>query len=436
MNRPAISSRPLRLLVLVVLVALSGLVHPAPAYAETTNGPVLTTQWPTALRNLDGSVVAELRNWEISKQTRFSPTGDRIAYVRYDVETDESVVVVQHHEGDVDEYGPFTESVEQLDWSPDGSQLVLLMSAGFQADTLARLPLTATDPVPVVSDSAAFDVDRFSEVSWGTNGLIVFVGGEPEPGGFFQAVHAQQLYTVPATGGAPSRFNVHLPEDGCTEDEEACYYSFQHPEWSPNGSSVVVEVEKSPYEGNTTRYLSVVTSGVTHPSSRTALRAPHLGISYFNGPQWSPDGATILFQDDDGGGFYSATLTGGSRTRLPDSLDWMTDWQPCENGVCLPWGQAVDKVPTTISLNLASGAKIRVNGQVNPNKAGQKVTLTLKKQVKGVWKKVSATKPTLSAKSRYVVSFKRPSGQMCMVTARYPGDATHAPSSRQVQFFC
>ena len=53
-----------------------------------------------------------------------------------------------------------------------------------------------------------------------------------------------------------------------------------------------------------------------------------------------------------------------------------------------------------------------------------------------MWRRVAAKRPTLSVRSRYVANFSRPSGLMCQVTARYPGDATYAPSSRRVEFYC
>jgi hypothetical protein len=421
----------------VLLVAgLATALSVAPAHAATTDGPVLTVGWPPSLRQPDGTVVAELRNFDISRETRFSPTGDRIAYVRTDGETDEDFVVVQHHQGEVDEYGPVAGMVQDLDWSPDGSQLALLTSQGFDQEAIVRMPLDGGGPVTLAADSAAFDVQPSSGISWGVNGSIIFVGGEPEPGGFFQSVHASQLYTVPAAGGAASRFNVHLPDDGCTEEEVVCDYQFENPEWSPNGSSVVAEVERNPYEGSSTRYLSVVAAGVTHPSSATALRDPNLGFSSFQGPQYSPDGGTIWFQDDDGDTLYTATLSGGVRTRMPATFEWIADVQPCDDDVCLDWGQVVPKEPTAISLNVNAAQRIRVNGQVNPNRAGQAVTIVLKRQVQGVWRRVAAKRPTLSVRSRYVANFSRPSGLMCQVTARYPGDATYAPSSRRVDFYC
>lgn len=429
--RSAAGSRALAVLLVAGLATALSVV---PAHAATTDGPVLTVGWPPSLRQPDGTVVAELRNFDISRETRFSPTGDRIAYVRTDGETDEDFVVVQHHQGEVDEYGPVTGMVEDLDWSPDGTQLALLTSQGFQQEAIVRMPLDGGGPVTLAADSAAFDVQPSSDISWSVNGSIIFVGGEPEPEGFFNAVHASQLYTVPAAGGAPSRFNVHLPEQ-CNEGQ-VCYYRYEDPEWSPNGSSVVVEVERNPFEGSSTRYLSVVTAGVSHPASATALRDPDLGYSSFNGPQFSPDGSTIWFQDDDGDTLYTAMLSGGVRTRMPEAFEWIADVQPCDDGVCLDWGQVVTKDPTTISLNVNAAQGIRVNGQVNPNRAGQAVTIVLKRQVQGVWRRVAAKRPTLSVRSRYVANFSRPSGLMCQVTARYPGDATYAPSSRRVEFYC
>lgn len=92
--------------------------------------------------------------------------------------------------------------------------------------------------------------------------------------------------------------------------------------------------------------------------------------------------------------------------------------------------------PSTITLNFTNNPEIRANGQVTPNKAGQTVTILLHVERRGEWVRVGRKTPTLSAKSRYVVRFPRPSDWMCRLTARYGGDATHKPSSVVRKFSC
>ena len=57
---------------------------------------------------------------------------------------------------------------------------------------------------------------------------------------------------------------------------------------------------------------------------------------------------------------------------MPATFEWIADVQPCDDDVCLDWGQVVPKEPTTISLNVNAAQGIRVNGQVNPNRAGRR----------------------------------------------------------------
>lgn len=440
--------RVLPALALALVVGLVGVAIASPASAAgEENGPILTLSWPPSLRNLDGTVVSSLDSalgFEVNRSTVFSPDGGRIAYVRTECATDpcDSYVVVRDHLGDVQEWGPLADSVESLTWSPDGTQLALLTTtADFVLDsTIWRLPLTAANPVPVLSDSTSFEITGHGEISWGPTGSIVFVAGEPEPGGFFNAVHSDQLYTVPATGGMPTRLNVHKPESCSEPVGTVCQYSFDSPEWSPDGSQVVVEVTEDSYDTQglgTRRFLGTISQGDEDPTFMTGLRNPELGYSSFQGPSFSPDGSTILFQDDDGTTLYSATYGAGVRTRLPASFRMLGDWQPCPSGVCAPWGTTTEKLPSTITLNMASlNGTLRTNGQVTPNKAGQGVTVTLKRQVKGKWRTVTSKSRALSAKSRYVIQFASPKVDLCQLVARYGGDTTHKPAAAKLTFYC
>ena len=81
-------------------------------------------------------------------------------------------------------------------------------------------------------------------------------------------------------------------------------------------------------------------------------------------------------------------------------------------------------------------SRIKASGTVAPNKAGQTVSLTLKKLVGGTWRRVAIARPTLGAGSSYTASWKRPTAQMCSLTASYAGDASHLASSTKLEFYC
>jgi hypothetical protein len=183
------------------------------------------------------------------------------------------------------------------------------------------------------------------------------------------------------------------------------------------------------------RYLGTIGSGQKQPSKVTDLKDNNW--SFYGEPQYSPDGSKILFTDTDATDGYPATVNpnGTGRVRLPDSLYFFGDWQPCPNGVCAPWGAT--KLPSKITLSVSSGnGRIKATGTVSPNKAGQQVTITLKKLVQGSWSKVATAKPTLASGGTYSASWKQPTVEMCSLTAKYAGDTTHLASSTKLQFYC
>lgn len=97
-----------------------------------------------------------------------------------------------------------------------------------------------------------------------------------------------------------------------------------------------------------------------------------------------------------------------------------------------------ERQPSSISLAAKkSGDKIKVSGTVTPNKAGQKVDVTLfKKKPSGFVQVGKLRKVLLDAESYYTKSLPAPDAKKCKVTARYPGDADNLGSTKSVTFSC
>lgn len=434
--------RPLTAATVLALACLTALVPAQSASAAgSADGPVwVQGGFGDTLRNLDGTLHTDLGFGTVGPE--LNAAGDKVAFIREecpDFVTCTESLFVRTNAGDETVYGPFNEHIWSLAWSPDDTEVAFLSTNETSgADTLWRLPLAGTEPVAVTRTTDTHALDFLSEIDWGTAGIL-FVGSErANPDESFSGVDADQLYTVPASGGAWQGVNQHYT-DPCNIGA-VCSWSFDHPEYSPDGGTIVVNVEKdisSNDGGSRTRYLATIQPGAKVPTILTDLRSADLGYSEHVGPQWSPDGSKILFDDDDGTGFYTAMITaaGSGRTRLPAALRYASDWQPCPDGVCAAW--AVQKLPTKITMSVSTTtSRIKASGTVAPDKTGQAVSLILKKLVRGTWKRVAIARPTLAAGSRYTASWKRPRVEMCSLTARYAGDATHLASSTKLQFYC
>jgi hypothetical protein len=98
---------------------------------------------------------------------------------------------------------------------------------------------------------------------------------------------------------------------------------------------------------------------------------------------------------------------------------------------------AVARGLTTTTLEIAKkSGKVKASGTVKPKHPGRAVNVTLFRKEGGSFKKKKAAKGILNTNSRYAVSFARLRPGTCKITARFPGDSHHKPSSRSKTFAC
>jgi Tol biopolymer transport system component len=93
---------------------------------------------------------------------------------------------------------------------------------------------------------------------------------------------------------------------------------FGDPEWSPDGSELVVAFSQNVSAGGQ--------SGLARMSATGANFTPIPGTEGAGHPSWSPDGAQLVFQCGGGGGICSIPIAGGTRHVLAGGVD--PEWSP------------------------------------------------------------------------------------------------------------
>jgi len=365
----------------------------------------------------------------------FSADGKSIAYVQSGIDFSTTAVRVRTSSGADFEVTRFTgdmEYIEKLSWSPDGTQLAVGLisrdSSGDNRSYIYRVGLDGSPPVVLVSGSPD-DPGGFmpEHPDWApSDDRIVYTLGS-------------DLFLVDASTGAETQLTHE-----CNYDEDPVYCgpdlditSLSYPDWSPDGTEIVVDVLYQPDEGPHEVYVGRLAVGSEEPTKVIDIAKPDESWTSAQAI-WSPDGTMLALHladavDRNDVDTYVLALSGGTPERVAEF--GLQDWQPCPNGAC-PVFRGPEKRSTTISMDFSLGKRLRVDGQVRPNRAGATVRVDLKIRRSGKWRPVATKHPPLSASSRYVVKFTRPSARKCQLIATYAGDASYKPSSTADAFRC
>lgn len=274
-------------------------------------------------------------------------------------------------------------------WAPDGRRLAYTRDSTLwtvNADgSGARAVLDPTGPV----------VDA---PAWSPHGqTIAFTGYDPGTG-------QKRVYTVSPDG------------TGLTPLTSGESHS---PNWAPDGTALTYVVNAA---GNSDLWR--VNADGTDPRRLTKTSA---SVGRETHPAWSPRGDRIVFYDQMRSALFTIAPDGAGRKKvrdMPNQGAGGPDWQPDLRD------------PSTITLNYSNLEGIRANGQVSPRHAGKTVRVELAVERDGTWAPVATKKTTLSTKSRYVVTFAGRKAFLCRLSAFFPGDTDHKPSTARKVFSC
>ena len=282
--------------------------------------------------------------------TRFSPDGTLIATSGYRCDGSDDdcggYVRVLEPDGGVTDLPTIPHlDIRALAWAPDGDAVAVIGTWSTPEDTdgrIYRVPLDgSTTPTLVYSDTRFLWLEPRGGLSWHpTNGTLAFIAHDnPDGDQFIDVLDSDQVFTVPAAGGAPTRFSARAscPPSGC-----ASWSAFRWPTWSPDGTSLAVSE-------------SIHTADEISPASHLGILAAGQATAHVvmaggsTGPMaWSDDGTMLAHGGPDvSGDFYEDTrivdmTTGTVVSHVEDVYAGFADWQPCPDGPCEVWGDVVD----------------------------------------------------------------------------------------------
>jgi len=244
------------------------------------------------------------------RSPNWSNGGDRIAYTAdahiVNIGDRPAVFVVPVSGGPPPERYTFTspEGVAGSAWSPDDSEFAVIAK---EPRGKSRVNVLSTmDAVPHGAIRKLIDYGTGSKsvgfFTWSPDGsTIAYKVFDFVPGAF-----ANDLYTIPATGGEPTHIFHSVDFPGAVE-------------WSPDGTKFLFSSDR---EGS----FDIWTLPVTGGSPTRITNDPEDNLK----PVWSPDGSTIAYIS--GGKLWRIPSSGGAREELVNdgnlAVESAIDWSP------------------------------------------------------------------------------------------------------------
>jgi Tol biopolymer transport system component len=296
-------------------------------------------------------------------------------------------------------------------WSRDGTKLVYSRDDGQQVQ-LAILTLASltSQVIPGTFDG--------SYPSWSPDGSKIAFSSYAEGDENCEAgpcVATAEIFVVPAGGGSP----VNITEHNEAHD--------LFPNWSPDGSKVVIERRAHPNEPQG-RVLVIEASG------------EHDFTPWGDGndPGFAPNAQAVTFDRD--GLIYTVGPPSVDEVEATPHNTQLSglhpDWQPCPNATCPSTaGTTQTQSATTVTATRVK-KRIKANGTLDPPHPGALMTVTLFKKKNGVFAPVKTTTPAVTSEGKFATSFRRPGKGQCQVTARFPGDDDHSASEASKTLKC
>ena len=245
-------------------------------------------------------------------------------------------------------------TVAALTWSPDGTRAAALVAVPPGRSRLYSVDLATGAATVLFEDTAALWVDTNSSIDWDPTGArIAFTATGHDPAtGQLNPREFGQLYTVPATGGAATRFTPAPPPSGA-------YPTFRNPRWSPTGSLAALVGGAGP------QYIGIVQEGSGAAPALVHQTGGPGGsqAAADTGPFWSADGSRLAYGQlpsvpTEVKGVPTVIAATGGVLGTYAGGNGFTDWQPCPGGTCASW-----PTPRTVVFGV-SKKKVRPGAKV------------------------------------------------------------------------
>lgn len=326
---------------------------------------------------------------------RFSPTGDRLAYVAEDGNDKTQLFVRWMDTGDTAVVTNLVESPSDVAWSPDGKQIAFTMRVSAEKPSLAEAPDKPEGaqwaPEPMVIDSVVYRFDGRGYIDPGF--AHVFVA--PSEGGAARQLttgdynHDGSLSWMPDGSGLV--FAANRSENWQYERDEVDLFRVDietgeikrltdfpgtesSPSVSPDGTRIAFERDDHKSRQYSVEQIAVVDSS----GGNLKVLTEELDRTTAN-PVWSADGRHVYFSYDDRGDRKVArvNLDGQLQTQL-ERISGTTIGRPYLSGDfsvaddgSIAFTAGTEKRPADVELRSAGG-EIRQLTDLNANLLGQR----------------------------------------------------------------